>query len=305
MKTIHNVSTISEFHKLQGLQSPDHPLISVIHTKDLPKDLQIHAGKYKFNFYIISLKTSCHSQFKYGRNSYDFDEGSMSFTASGQVFDFQNTDENQLNTDEGWTVVFHPDFIRHTPLTEQISDYTFFNYEVYEALHISEKEKKMLLEFIKNISIEITNTTDRHSQELIIINLESILKYSKRYYDRQFYTRTNLNKDYLIEFERFLKNYFTSTELTNKGLPNIKQCGEALNMSGHYLSDLLKAETGESAKEHIHNYVVEQAKNKLLSTTSSISEIAFDLGFEYPQHFSKIFKKKTSMSPKEYRCSLN
>jgi AraC-like DNA-binding protein len=163
----------------------------------------------------------------------------------------------------------------------------------------------MLLEFIKNISIEITNTTDRHSQELIIINLESILKYSKRYYDRQFYTRTNLNKDYLIEFERFLKNYFTSTELTNKGLPNIKQCGEALNMSGHYLSDLLKAETGESAKEHIHNYVVEQAKNKLLSTTSSISEIAFDLGFEYPQHFSKIFKKKTSMSPKEYRCSLN
>jgi|GEM_PF-1156684 len=125
MKTIHNVSTISEFHKLLGLQSPDHPLISVIHTKDLPKNLQIHAGKYKFNFYIISLKTSCHSQFKYGRNSYDFDEGSMSFTASGQVFDFQNTDENQLNTDEGWTVVFHPDFIRHTSLTEQISEYTF------------------------------------------------------------------------------------------------------------------------------------------------------------------------------------
>ncbi|WP_372755010.1 helix-turn-helix domain-containing protein [Mariniflexile sp.] len=304
MKTIININSITEFHRLLGLQSPEHPLISVIHTKDLPKDLHIQSGKYKLNFYMISLKTQCDGQITYGRNSFDFEEGSMIFTASGQVFDFENAASNQLNTEEGWTLIFHPDFIRHTPLAAQISDYTFFNYEVYEALHISEKEKKMLLEFIKNINIETTNNIDRHSQELITINLESILKYSKRYYDRQFYTRTNLNKDYLVQFERYLKTYFASPELVNKGLPTIKQCGEALNMSGHYLSDLLKAETGESAKEHIHNYMIEQAKNKLLSSTSSVSEIAYDLGFGYPQHFSKLFKLKTGISPSEYR-SLN
>jgi len=305
MKAIRNIHSITEFHKLLGLQSPDHPLISVIHTKDLPKKIHIQSGKYKFNFYIISLKTSCTSQFKYGRNSYDFEEGSLSFTAVGQVFDFENSEPNQLHADEGWTLVFHPDFIRYSSLAEQVDAYTFFNYEVYEALHISEKEKNILLKFIKNINVEIKNTIDRYSQELITINLESILKYSKRYYDRQFYTRTNLNKDYLVEFERFLKNYFASAELINKGLPSITQCGEALNMSGHYLSDLLKAETGESAKAHIHNYVIEQAKNKLLSTTTSVSEIAYDLGFAYPQHFSKLFKKKTAMSPNKYRQSLN
>jgi len=192
-------------------------------------------------------------------------------------------------------------FIRHSTLAKSISDYSFFDYEVYEALHVSEKEKRMLFEFVKNIKIEIKENMDKHSQELIAINLESLLKYSNRYYDRQFYTRTNLNKGYLVKFEKYLKEYFASAQVVDNGLPSVQQCGDALNVSGYYLSDLLKIETGKTAKEHVILYMVEQAKNKLLGSTSSVSEIAFEFGFEYPQHFSKLFKSRTGYSPSEYR----
>lgn len=300
MKEIINIDKVSEVHEVLDLQSPTHPLISVFSLKDNPNYI-VYKGKYRINLYMISLKTTDNCEMVYGRNSYDFQEGSMLYTAPGQVISFEADQENTLQADEGWTIVFHPDLIRNATLANTISEYSFFDYEVNEALHVSEKEKRTLLDIVNNIKREINDNIDKHSQEIININLESLLKYSNRYYDRQFYTRTNLNKGYLVRFEKYLKDYFASSQLSDHGLPTVQECGKALNMSGYYLSDLLKTETGKSAKEHINLYLVEEAKNRLLGSTSSVSEIAFDLGFEYPQHFSKIFKAKTGYSPSEYR----
>lgn len=300
MENILHIDKISDIHQLLDFQSPEHPLISVTSIHDYP-NVKIPKGKYRLNLYMISLKTMSSCEILYGRNSYDYQEGTLVFTAPGQVISFESDQINKVQVEEGWTIMFHPDLLRHSALGKTISDYSFFDYESYEALHVSEKEKRILLEIVKNIEREISENMDKHSQELININVESLLKYSNRYYDRQFYTRKNLNKDYITSFEKYLKEYFTSDLLLNQGLPSVQHCGEALNMSGYYLSDLLKVETGKSAKEHILLYLVEQAKTKLLGSTSSISEIAFDFGFEYPQHFSKLFKSKTGYSPSEYR----
>jgi AraC family transcriptional activator of pobA len=168
-------------------------------------------------------------------------------------------------------------------------------------LHVSDKEKQILSELVQRIEIELEQNIDKHSQDLMIVNLESIMKYCSRYYDRQFYTRTNLNKDFIVRFEKYLEAYFASDELQHKGLPTLTECGKALNMSGRYLSDLLKLETGRSAKDHIHGYIIEKAKTLLLNSNASMSQVAYDLGFEYPQHFSKLFKSKTGISPSDYR----
>ncbi len=303
MQKIISIDKISDIHQILEIQSPDHPLISIFSIADYP-NIKIPKGKYRVNLYMISLKTMKSCEMIYGRNSYDYEEGTLVFTAPGQVISFEEDQENNVQVEEGWTIMFHPDLIRHSALAKTISDYSFFDYETYEALHVSEKEKRILLEIVRNIEREISDNIDKHSQELININLESLLKYSNRYYDRQFYTRKNLNKDYLVSFEKYLKDYFASELLLNQGLPTVQQCGEALNMSGYYLSDLLKVETGKSTKEHIILFMIEQAKTKLLGSELSVSEIAFDFGFEYPQHFSKLFKSKTGYSPSEYR-SLN
>ena len=203
--------------------------------------------------------------------------------------------------DSGWNILFHPDLIRKSALGKSIKEFSFFNYEANEALHLSQKEKQFLIEMVDNIETEMNQNLDKHSQDLIIHNIEALLKYSERYYDRQFYTRTNVNKDYVVQFEEYLKSYFSSEDLKEKGIPTLTQCGKALNISGPYLSDLLKIETNRSAKDHIHSYIIEKAKTVLLNSSSNISEVAFDLGFEYPQHFSKLFKNKTGVSPSEYR----
>lgn len=301
MKDIIDIESITQMHDILGVQGPDHPMISVNYTKDLSNDILKLDGKYRLNLYMISLKINCNADFKYGRNSFDFQEGTLIFTSPGQVFDFEDYQNDQNTKDESWTLIIHPDFIRNTTLAKSINTYSFFDYDAYEALHVSEKEKKVLLAFVNNINIEINQNIDKHSQQLISINLESLLSYSLRYFERQFFTRTNQNKGHLIGFEKYLKEYFSSPQIINQGLPTVQQCGEALNMSGYYLSDLLKVETGKSAKEQILLYFVEQAKNKLLGSTCSVSEIAFDFGFEYPQHFSKLFKSKTGVSPSEYR----
>lgn len=301
MKEIINIENISALHKILGYETPEHPLISVTYAADQPDSITVPEGKYRLNLYMISLKINCDADVKYGRNSLDFQEGTLTFTAPGQVFDFRESLVNNQKDEEGWMLIFHPDFLRHYSLGGSIGGYSFFDYESYEALHVSDKEKKMLLEFVKNIKLEITQNMDKHSQQLIAINIESLLSYSLRYYDRQFYTRSNLNQGVLAQFEHFLKAYFASDQIINNGLPNVQACGEALNLSGYYLSDLLKIETGKTAKEHIHLYMVNQAKNKLLGSTESVSQIAYGFGFEYPQHFSKLFKAKTGMSPSEYR----
>jgi YesN/AraC family two-component response regulator len=254
--------------------------------------------KLSSNLFYIALKDKISGGFKYGRNTYDFQEGTLIFVAPNQIL----TPEETLVLDfEGWSILFHPDLIRNSELGNAINNYSFFNYDVMEALHLSNTEKQGLTDCVNKIENEINQNMDKHSQELIIHNLESILKYSSRFYDRQFYTRANLSKDYLSKFEAFIKAYFDNNNQLEKGIPTVKQCGIEMNMSGHYLSDLLKNETGKSLIEHLHLQLIDRAKNSLLSTNDSVSQIAYSLGFGYPQYFSKLFKSKTGMSPSKYR----
>tara|TARA_B110000908_G_C10256585_1_gene455979 strand:+ start:2564 stop:3472 length:909 start_codon:yes stop_codon:yes gene_type:complete len=299
MGEFYRIQSISEVHQMFGLAKPTHPLITII-RKWPQVDFNFGNIKLTSDLYLLSMKGKMKgSTFQYGKNSHDFDDGTLVFIAPNQVASFEDPIE-ELD-DSGWSILFHPDLIRKSELGKDIKNYSFFNYETNEALHVSDKEKQSLLELVKKIDLELNQNIDKHSQDIIIQNIESILKYSNRYFDRQFYTRTNLNKDFVSKFEQYLQSYFTSSDLSEKGIPSVKQCGEAMNMSGSYLSDLLKIETGSSAKDHIHSYLIEKAKTTLLNSNSSISEIAFGLGFEYPQHFSKLFKGKVGLSPTEYR----
>ena len=298
MSDFFHIKSVAEVHRLFGLEKPLHPLITII--REWPDvDFDFGNAKVTSDLYLMGMKGNVKGSFSYGRNSYDYEEGTLAFIAPNQVTTFDDTD-TKLDRN-GWNILFHPDLIRKSELGKTIKEYSFFEYDINEALHTSEKEKQILSELVQRIEIELEQNIDKHSQELIIVNLESILKYCHRYYDRQFYTRTNLNKDFIVRFEKYLEVYFASEELKNNGLPTVMQCGKALNMSGRYLSDLLKLETGRSAKDHIHSYIIEKAKTLLLNSNSAVSEVAYDLGFEYPQHFSKLFRAKTGNSPSEYR----
>lgn len=300
MSNFFHISNIADVHYWFGLKKPLHPLITII-NKWPSIDFDFNNTKITSDLYLISMKGNVRGTFQYGRNSYDYEEGTITFLAPNQVASF-NTNESTGNSDyAGWTILFHPDLIQKSELSKTIKNYSFFDYDTHEALHISEKERQILTDFVNRIKIELEQNIDKHSQDLMIINIESILKYCLRYYERQFYTRSNLNKDFIVRFEQFLKEYFESEILQEKGLPSLSQCGAALNMSGAYLSDLLKLETGKSAKYYIHNLFVKKAKALLVNTNHTISSIAYDLGFEYPQHFSKLFKSKTGLSPLEYR----
>ncbi len=298
MNEIIQLKTIAELHRFFGVDKPVHPLISI----------SWHRADQKFSFgevrvasdlYHISMKGNIRGAFTYGRNSYDFEEGTLVFTAPGQVASFG---ESGLElTDSGWSLTFHPDLIRKSELGRTIREYSFFDYAVHEALHVSEKESGILTDLVQKVEIELQQNIDDHSQDLIIVMLEAILKYCRRYYNRQFHTRTNLNKDLIVRFETYLETYFASDELLERGLPTVTQCGEALNMTGSYLSDLLKLETGKSALTYIHAYVIEEAKTMLLGTNDSVGEVAYRLGFQYQQHFSKLFKAKTGVSPSDFR----
>jgi AraC-like DNA-binding protein len=297
MSDIVHIKSISQLHSLLAIEKPEHPLISVVrHSSTMNLDF----GDTRFNsdLYFISLKENIQGSFKYGRNEYDFEEGTLVWVAPGQVMASTNNIEPDLG---GWSIFFHPNLIRKSHLARTISDYHFFNYDSHEALHLSEKEKNNLTECVLKIEQEIHQNIDKHSQELIIHNIEAILKYGLRYYDRQFTTRTNQSKDHISKFERFLKQYFESHQQMESGIPTVDICGKAMNMSGKYLSDLLKAETGKSLLEHIHLFVIDQSKKSLLNSNLSVSEIAYSLGFEYPQHFSKLFRTKTGLTPSEYR----
>ena len=297
MKEIVHIQSISQLHRLMEIEKPVHPLISVVrHTRDMK--LSFGDTRFSTELYFISLKENIKGSFKYGRNSYDFEEGTLLFAAPGQVMASDNDVAPDLG---GWSIFFHPNLIRKSHLATTISQYSFFSYAVHEALHLSEKEKRTVTECELKIEQEINQNIDKHSQELIIHNLEAIIKYGLRYYDRQFATRSNQSKDFIVKFENYLNHYFAVPQQEEKGIPTVKACGKALNMSGRYLSDLLKAETGKALKEHIHLFIIEKAKTSLLNSTLSVSEIAYSLGFDYPQHFSKIFKSKTGFSPTEYR----
>ena len=301
MKDIIRIDSIAQINKIFGRSKTRHPLISIIfydeHSASPSQEYQ--DAKVVPGVYYLGLKEmdSCHMG--YGRNAYDFESGSMIFTAPNQVITVANMEDGQSKS--GWGIFFHPDLIRKSHLGATIDEYSFFSYDVSEGLHLSDDEKETITDLVYKIDKELNQNIDKHSQELIVSTLELILKYANRFYDRQFYTRTNLNKDFVSKFETLLRDYQRSDKPATVGIPTVKYCGEQLNMSPKYLSDLLKKETGRNAKEHIHFFLIEKAKTDLLSSTVSVSEIAYDLGFEYPQHFSKLFKAKTGYSPSEYR----
>jgi len=299
MEEIYNIESITELNRMLNQPTPKHPLVSVIDFSKIDS-LGAETGKFTSDFYYIMFKNHCQGKLKYGREYYDFQEGTLVCVAPRQVITIEKED-NPKDSMMGWGLFFHPDLLRGTSLGIKMKDYTFFSYETNEALHLSEKEKQTLYEIILKIEQETSENIDQHSQTLIVSNIALLLNYCSRYYDRQFITRKSSNKDLLVKFENLLNAYFASDELKIKGIPSVNYCAHNLFLSPNYLSDLLKKETGLSAQDHIHHYIIEEAKTKMLSTNLSISEIAFELGFEYPQYFSKLFKSKTGKTPKEYR----
>jgi len=299
MSEIIHIKSITEANRVFQFPPPKHPLVTVMWAKDFPDFSQFNELKFNTELYMVSLKDVIQGSLGYGRNTYDFSEGTMVFSKPNQVLSPE--DKKVAEDAKGWVLLFHPDLIRRSELGKRMYGYSFFDYEVHEALHLSDEEQQIVTDLILKIEKEFDQSIDKHSQKLIVSNIELLLNYCMRYYDRQFYVRTNLNQDHISDFEHLLTDYFESDKPSTIGLPSVNYCGEELNMSSNYLSDLLKKETGKSAKDHIYSFVVDRAKNMLLGTTDSISEIAFDLGFEYSQHFSKMFKRQTGMSPNKYR----
>lgn len=300
-KTPFYINSISEAHEVMGLPKPKHPLVSVAHTKELNPTLDFRGMKVVDNLYQISLKDVGCGNLNYGKNSYDYEEGTLVFTSPGQVTMFDGEAPVEAEDSKGWVLAFHPDLIRKSSLGKKMDRYSFFNYDVNEALHLSEEELDTLQYLLNKIVKEYSQNLDKHSQNLIVSNIELFLDYCTRFYDRQFYTRSNLNVDVVSNFERLLKEYYQSEKAIDNGLPNVAYFADKLNFSSKYLSDLLKKETGKTSQEHIHLFVIEKAKNILLNSGNSISEIGYSLGFEYPQHFSNLFKSKTGLSPSEFR----
>ena len=295
------IHTISRLHALLGFEKPKHPLISLIDASRLHVAENEVGAKIISDFYMISLKDkSCGVE--YGRNTFDFEEGVMVFSAPGQTY----TTTRAIHTGDihGWMLYFHPDLIRNTHLGNHIDDYSFFNYDTYEALHLSEDEEKIIDDCIQNIKSEYEQRIDNHSQRVIVSNLDLLLSYCLRFYERQFNTRTSQSKDIVAQFEKDLKTYFATHQNLESGLPSIQYFAEKAHLSKHYFSDLLKKETGRTPKDHINDFVIEKAKNLLLASKDSVSKIAYNLGFNYPHYFTRLFKSKTGYTPVEYR-SLN
>jgi AraC-like DNA-binding protein len=290
------LKSISEAHKRFGYDKPRHPLISLVDFTKIKPELIASDEFYQMSFYTISCK-HFEGVFKYGKSHYDFNDGTLIFTAPHQVI----SASHDLPMDAGWGLFFHPDLINGTSLAKKINGYTFFNYEANEALHISEDEQLILRDCVEKIKREYSQNIDKHTQRLIVSNIELLLNYCDRFYDRQFITRSQVNNDIVQRFEHLLNDYFTQEKLSEARLPDVKFFAEQLNLSPNYLSDLLNRYTGKTTQEHIHLKLVATAKSLLWSTEKSISEIAYELGFEYPSHFTKVFKTKTGLTPQQYR----
>ena len=301
MANIFRLESISQLNALFQQTAPTHPLIAVIDFSKMEKHEKVEEIKLTCGFYSVMFKNHCANKLKYGKEYYDFQEGTLMCIAPNQIITIEN-DANSENADiVGWGLFFHPDLIRGTSLGNKIKEYTFFSYEVNEALHLSDKEKQTLWDCVYKLENELSENIDLHSQTLITSNIELLLNYCARYYDRQFITRKKVNTNLLRKFETTLNSYFNSNDQQYKKLPSVKYFAELLFLSPSYLSDLLKKETGKTAQEYLHYYLIEEAKNNLLNTNDPINEIAFNLGFEYPQYFSKLFKSKTGMTPLAFR----
>ncbi|MDP9962265.1 helix-turn-helix domain-containing protein [Chryseobacterium lathyri] len=303
MKTPEKVSSISTLHQFLGLKEPANPLISVFNFDDVKLEPETILGAITTDFYVIALKKDCAGgKCRYGQQYYDFDKGIMSFIAPHQVLQF---DDILLNKVRGFVLVLHPDFLHGYKLASDIKEYGYFSYTAYEALHLSEKEEKTIFDIIRNVEQEIDINIDSFTQDLLVSNLDLLLKYCDRYYNRQFLTRKKVNSDLLSKLEMLLDNYFKNDKLTISGIPTVHSVAEQLHLSANYLSDMLRVQTGQTTQQHIQNRLIEKAKELLSTTSMSVSEIAYQLGFEHPQSFHRLFKSRTSFSPLEFRSSLN
>lgn len=292
--------SLSELHKVFGLKKPLHPLVSFINIKDIKINPDELSPTMMLNFYKVAYKTDLCNQARYGQNYYDFGEGGLVFTAPNQVFESPN---NKANS--GYLLFFHPDLLLSYPLAKKIKEYGFFSYTTNEALHLSEKENETILSVFTIIEEELNNRIDDFSQEVMIAQIELLLSYSNRFYKRQFITRKAVNHSLLEKFEETLNDYFNNSALLEQGIPTVHFLAEKFNISPSYLSDLLRSLTGQSTQQHIHHKLSNLAKEKLSVSSLSISEIAYELGFEHPQSFSKFFKKMTKRTPLEFRESFN
>jgi AraC family transcriptional regulator, transcriptional activator of pobA len=298
------VKSISEFHRLRDLPPPQHPLISVVDFSAIKLNAQESHLHLVLDFYVVFIKRDVTCKLQYGQQQYDFDKGVMFFIGPNQLFRVDAC-PNAGSIPEGWMLLIHPDFVWNTPLAKIIQHYEYFGYSVNEALFLSDKEEITMLNIVRSIEQEYLSNIDKFSQNIIVSQIETILNYAERFYQRQFITRKKTNHQILQRLEDLLNDYFNNDETTRGGLPTVQFISDKLNISPNYLSSLLKVLTGQSAQQHIHEKIIEKAKEKLSSTNLSVSEIAYELGFKHPQSFTKLFKNRTNQSPVAFRASFN
>lgn len=298
MKNIFRIESVADYNKLNGVETL-HPLVSIIDFSKVDVPYSDHTHFY-YGVYTVFLKEVICGELKYGRNKYDYEEGSLVFVSPGQLLELIRNPE--VKTRKGWALMFHPDLIHGTGLGKYINDYTFFSYDINEALHISERERKIVVECFDKIAYEISQPIDKHSKKLIVNNIQLFLDYCIRFYDRQFITREHLNLGVIEQFEKEVNSYFKSGKPQTEGLPSVSYFADALHLSANYFGDLVKKETGKSAQEYIHLKIMNIAKDRILDISKPVNEIAYELGFKYPQHFTRMFKKSLGVSPSEYRA---
>lgn len=304
METTLRLESVAQIHEMLGAKPPEHPLITLIKSsrdKPIRTNVSLLNVRIVTELYSISLKQGNDCGIRYGRQPYDFQEGSLMFLAPGQALSPVTESEDLSAEEDGWTLAFHPELIRRGALAGRMAEYRFFSYESHEALHLSERERRTVTGIVDKIREEYSQNIDVYSQQLIVSNIELLLNYCQRYYGRQFATRTNANKDVVVSLEAYLTNYFDSGTAEREGLPTVQSCAREMGYSPNYLSDLLRSETGRNTRDHIHFHVIEKAKNMLLGSEETVARVAYSLGFEYPQHLSRLFKTKTGMTPVEYR----
>ena len=295
MDEILRLDHVCQYNEMMGCETL-HPLVSVV---DFSKCPPVKPSHKSFGFYAVMLKDFKCGELRYGRHYYDYQEGTLVFFAPGQT---GGVDNNGVSFQpKGWALLFHPDLLLGTPLGHNMKDYTFFSYEANEALHLSEQERETVLDCLHKIEAELQHAVDRHSKNLIVTNIELLLNYCIRFYDRQFITRCNVNKDVLTRFENLLDDYFVSGKSQSIGLPSVQYFADQLHLSSNYFGDLIKKETGKSAQEYIQVKLINVAKDRVFDTSKTLNEIAYELGFKYPQHFSRLFKNRVGCSPNEYR----
>ncbi|SFA42600.1 transcriptional regulator, AraC family [Pedobacter suwonensis] len=300
----YHFKTISAYHKLAGLPQPGHPLVSVVNMEEVNMP---SAGRLKtiiFDFYSIALKRVPNAKIKYGQKISDFDNGVLFFMAPGQVFTVE-TDQNKTHRPTGWMILFHSDLLWHTHLAKAIKNYDFFSYSLSEALHVSENEEALLNSIAKLVENETNNNIDHFTQNVIIAQIELLLNYAQRFYGRQFITRKAVNHQLLDRLEHVVKGYFADDHYGNRGLPTVTYIAQRLNVSPGYLSGMLKTLVGQNTQQYLHQKVIDLAKEKLSTTDLSVSEIAYALGFEHLQSFTKLFRSKTNLTPSAFRQSFN